>query len=110
MITILALGLRGDIQPLIPLRARLRARGAGVRCAAPEDFAATARRHGLEVVSVEGRAADFFGGAAGIALRERLRNAREFQRLFDDHLPRVHEKLLNEAWAAASGADAVVCG
>ena len=110
MITILALGLRGDIQPLIALGARLRAAGADVRCAAPEDFAATARRHGLEVVSVEGRAADFFGGAAGIALRERLRNAREFQRLFDDHLPRVHEKLLNEAWAAASGADAVVCG
>lgn len=107
--TIVAIGLRGDIQPMIALAAGLRASGTDVRCAVPSDFVETARAHGLDPFPLQGSVSALFGGATGVALRERLRDAEAYRRLFDDYLSLFFEKLLGEVWAACEGADVVVC-
>lgn len=108
--TILAIGLRGDIQPMIALGAGLRDAGVTVRCAAPGDFADAVRAHQLDLFPLQGTVAGLFGGAAGIALRERLRDANAFRRLFDDYLSLFFHTLLRDMWAACAGADIVLCG
>ncbi|MDP1572349.1 MAG: glycosyltransferase [Vicinamibacterales bacterium] len=107
--TLIAIGPRGDIQPMIALGAGLRAAGLDVRCATHEDFADLARAHGLDVALVQGRADRFFGGAAGIAVRERLADARTFRRFFDDYLSLFYAKLLDEITGACADADLLVC-
>ena len=101
--------MRGDVQPMIALGAGLRAAGFDVRCAATEDFAEMVRRHGLELFPLAGRAEAFFGGPAGNALRERLRDAREYRRFFDNYLTLSYERQLAEAWEASRDADVVLC-
>ncbi|MFP5378440.1 MAG: glycosyltransferase [Vicinamibacteria bacterium] len=107
--TIVAIGPRGDIQPMIALGRGLARAGVTVRCATHADFAASAAAHGLEVVEVQGRADRFFGGAAGVAVRERLADARAFRRFFDDYLSLFYQRLLDEVTEACRDADLVVC-
>ncbi len=107
---LIATGLRGDIQPMIALGAGLRAAGADVRCAVPGDFAAMAQAHGLDVVPLTGTMSALFGGPAGVALRDRLKDAAAFQRLFDNYLSLFFGQLLREIAAACDGADVILCG
>lgn len=107
--TILALGTRGDVQPMIALGAGLRAAGFDVRCAAQEDFAGLVRQQGLELFPLAGRSAKLFAGQAGRALRERLREPREYRRFFDEYLLLLYEKQLAEIWEACRTADVVLC-
>jgi sterol 3beta-glucosyltransferase len=107
--TILALGSRGDVQPLVALGVGLKAAGFDVRCAAPADFEKMVRECGLEFFPLTGNASRFFGGRAGIALRERTRNRREFLRFFDDYLGTFLDKLLVACWEASEGTDAILC-
>ena len=107
--TIFAVGLRGDVEPALALASGLRGAGLQVRCAVQEDFAAAAAAAGLEVAPVRGRAADFFGGAAGAAARDRLRTPLEFRRFFDSYLARPYAHMLDDLAVAARGADLVVC-
>lgn len=107
--TIVAIGPRGDIQPMIALGRGLTSAGVTVRCATHADFAPMAAAHGLDVVEVQGRADRFFGGAAGVAVRERLTDARAFRRFFDDYLSLFYARLLDEVTAACRDADLVVC-
>ena len=74
--TILAIGSRGDVQPLIALGIGLKAAGVDVRLASHADFAAAVLAHGLEFFRLDGHAAAFFSGAAGSAFRERVRGPR----------------------------------
>lgn len=106
--TILAVGSRGDVQPLVALGAGLQAAGFTVRFATHRDFEASVRRHGLDYVPLAGHALGFFGGAAGHAFRDRVRNAAEFRRLFDDYLSLFLQRFLRDAWAASAGADVVL--
>jgi UDP:flavonoid glycosyltransferase YjiC (YdhE family) len=50
-----------------------------------------------------------FGGPAGAALRERLRDARKYRQFFDDYLTLLYEKQLVEVWDACQGSDVVLC-
>ncbi len=107
--TILAIGSRGDVQPLIALGAGLKAAGFGIRCGAPVDFEEVVRSYGLEFFPLTGNASRFFGGRAGIALRERTRNAQEFTRFFEDYLATFLDKLLLSCWQAGQETDAILC-
>ncbi|WP_448203902.1 glycosyltransferase [Azospirillum sp. sgz302134] len=107
--TILALGSRGDVQPLIALGVGLKAAGFDVRCAAPADFEGTVRQYGLDYFRLTGNASAFFGGQAGIALRERTRDKREFVRFFDDYLGTFLDKLMAACWEACQDSDAILC-
>lgn len=106
--TILAIGSRGDVQPLIALGAGLRAAGLTVRCATHADFEPAVVAQGLEYFKLEGRAAEFFGGAAGNAFRERVRTPAEFRRFFDNYLGLFLERFLDDAWRASVDADVVL--
>ena len=81
--TMLAIGARGDAQPLLTLGAGLRAAGLDVVCATHADFAEPARALGLETNVILGDSASFFGGAAGVAMRDRAADPRALRRFFD---------------------------
>jgi len=106
--TILAVGSRGDVQPLLALGIGLRAAGVSVRVATHRDFEAAVRAHQLEYFPLIGHASSFFGGAAGNAFRERVRKPAEFRRLFDNYLSLFFERFLRDAWAASEDADVVL--
>jgi UDP:flavonoid glycosyltransferase YjiC (YdhE family) len=105
----LAIGARGDVQPMIALGAGLRAAGLDVVFATHADFAEPARARGLDTLVILGDSATFFGGAAGVAMRDYATEPRRLRRFVDAYLPVAYEKLLQAATAACEGADAVVC-
>ena len=107
--TIIAIGPRGDVQPLLAIGAELIARGITVRIATHGDFTPLVSGAGFELFDVGGDAAAFFGGAAGAAVRDRLADAREFRRFFDDYLTLFYERLLDRVAEACRDADAVIC-
>jgi|CXWL01.1.fsa_nt_gi UDP:flavonoid glycosyltransferase YjiC (YdhE family) len=106
--TIFTVGTRGDVEPLIAVGVGLRAAGVDVRVAAQRDFAATVEQHGLEYFPVHGQSASFFRGAAGIALRERLKSRPEFERFFNNYLALGLGRILDDFWAASREADVVL--
>ncbi len=53
-ITVFAAGSRGDIQPCIALSRGLQQAGYNVRLAAPEDFAAFVKEHGVAFYPLRG--------------------------------------------------------
>jgi UDP:flavonoid glycosyltransferase YjiC (YdhE family) len=106
-VAIVAIGSRGDVQPLIALGLGLAARGATVSLATTTDFEASVRQAGLASRPVRGHAGQFFSGAAGMALRDRLSDARAFRRLF--YLQRFYRELLDDVTAACRDADVIVC-
>lgn len=105
--TILALGSRGDVQPMLVLALELKARGHHVRVAAPADFESWISGLGLEFFRLTGKSASFFAGPAGSAVRDRVRDGREFERFFNDYLGTFFDKLLLSCWEACQGTDAV---
>jgi sterol 3beta-glucosyltransferase len=107
-VTILAIGSRGDVQPLIALGGGLKARGFEVRLATHADFEPLARENGLDFHQLPGRAAGFFSGPAGAALRERARNPDELARFVDNYLGVFFDQLLASCWEACDAAAAVL--
>jgi sterol 3beta-glucosyltransferase len=107
--TILALGSRGDIQPLLALSLGLRAAGYTVRFAAPQDFENWVRSLGLDYVRLTGNSSGFFSGAAGMALRDRIKDKAAFQRFFEDYLGTYLNKLFRACWEASQDTDAIFC-
>lgn len=105
----LAIGARGDVQPMIALGAGLRAAGLDVVFATHADFAEPARAAGLDTLVILGDSAQFFGGAAGVALRDYAADPRKLRRFVDAYLPVAYEKLLRAATDACRGAGVVVC-
>ena len=106
--TILAIGTRGDVQPLVALGVGLREAGVDVRLATHRDFESLVVGHGLEFFPLAGQATQFFAGAAGHAFRERLRKPKEFRRFFESYLAMFYTKFLEGAWQACQGADVVI--
>ena len=107
--TILALGSRGDVQPLLALALGLKAAGFGVRFAAPADFEGWVRGLGLDYARLTGNSSGFFGGPAGMALRERIRDSRRFTRFFQDYLGTYLDKLLATCSELCQDTDAILC-
>ena len=107
--TILAIGSRGDVHPLIALGIRLRDAGHTVRIASHADFADDISSRGMEYFPLTGNAARFFSGPAATVLRDRARNAREFVSFFDNYLDLFFQKLLDNCLEASQGADVILC-
>lgn len=108
-LTCIGIGSRGDVQPLVALAAGLAAAGYRVQFATQEDFAPLVRSVGLEYYRLSGQSERFYSGRAGIAMRERARNPKEFQRFTDNYLGLFIRRHLKECWQAAQGSDAVLC-
>ncbi len=108
-VSILAVGSRGDVAPLVALGIGLKAAGHEVRCAAPADFEAEVRARGLEYFRLTGPSGRFYGGRAGIEMRERVRSARRFVECVDAWMAPFVEQLLAGGAAAGQGADLVLC-
>ena len=106
--TLLAIGPRGDVQPMLALGAGLRDAGVQVCFATHADFADQVRAHGLELHVLSGDAAMFFGGAAGVAIRDRLADARAFRQFFNNYLLTFYDTLLREVSEACRHADVVI--
>jgi len=107
--TILAIGSRGDVHPLIALGAGLKAAGHEVCIASHADFEEDVGSRGMAFYPLTGNAARFFGGPAAIALRDRTRNAREFIGFFDNYLDLFFRKLLVGCWEASQNAEVILC-
>jgi UDP:flavonoid glycosyltransferase YjiC (YdhE family) len=105
---ILAVGTRGDVEPLIALGDGLAAAGVDVRFATHADFEPIVRAHGFEFRRMTGSPARFYDGAGGNAMQQRLRDAGAFRRFFDNYLSMFFGRLLEESWDAAQGADVVL--
>jgi UDP:flavonoid glycosyltransferase YjiC (YdhE family) len=97
------------VQPLIALGGGLKAAGYDVRCATHADFEPAVRELGLEFYKLPGGGASWYSGPAGVAMQERLRNAREFARFYDNYLSHFAEQMLIDCWAACRDADAIFC-
>jgi len=106
--TLLAIGPRGDVQPMLALGAGLRAAGVQVRVATYAEFADQVRAHGLDLRVLRGDAALFFGGPAGVAIRDRLADARAFRQFFNSYLLPFYDTLLREVGDACLDADVVI--
>ena len=107
--TILAIGSRGDVHPLIALGAGLRAAGHDVCVASHGDFEGDIRARDMAFHPLTGNAARFFSGPAATMLRDRTRNAREFSGFFDNYLDLFFQQLLLGCWEASQGADVILC-
>lgn len=107
--TILALGSRGDIQPLLALGLGLRQAGFGVRFAAPRDFESWVTRLGLDFVQLTGTSSGFYRGAAAVSLRERVRDSAAFERFFKHYLGTYIEKLFATCWEVTQDTDMILC-
>ncbi|MGE3276996.1 MAG: glycosyltransferase [Vicinamibacterales bacterium] len=106
--TILAVGSRGDVQPLIALGAGLAAAGVTVRLATHRDFQPAVEAAALEFAPIDGNAASFSGGPAGRAFRDRVADPARFKRFVDDYLGLFVARMLRDSWNACEGADVVL--
>jgi len=106
--TILAVGSRGDVQPLIALGTGLGRAGLRVRLATHRDYAGAVEAAGLEFAPIEGRAAHFSAGPAGRAFRDRVGNAEQFRRFVENYLTLFLERFYRDAWDASADADVVL--
>lgn len=106
--TLIGVGSRGDVQPLVALGAGLRQAGVDVRLATHRDFAPMADAAGLGFAPIEGDATSFSAGPAGRAFRERVGDADRFRRFVEGYLGLFLERFYRDAWAACEDADVVL--
>ena len=106
--TLIGVGSRGDVQPLLALGAGLRAAGLRVRLATHRDFESMVLGAGLEFAPVEGHSAHFSAGPAGRAFRDRVGDATRFRQFVDNYLGLFLQRMFRDTWAAAEDADIVL--
>jgi len=106
--TILAIGSRGDVHPLIALGAGLHAAGHTVRIATHADFEQDVRSRGMEFFQLTGNAARFYGGPTAAVLQDRARDARAFSAFFNNYLDLFLRKVLAGCWEACQGTDLIL--
>jgi UDP:flavonoid glycosyltransferase YjiC (YdhE family) len=107
-ITILALGSRGDVQPFVALALALRRRGHSVRIAAPGDYAPLIQAHGLPWHDLGGLIREQMDMRRVAAMLDGAGNPLRFAL---DTLPQIRplvSRLVADAWAASTDADALV--
>ncbi len=112
-ITLLTSGTRGDVQPYLALGLGLRAAGYAVRIATHANFAPMVERLGLPVALLADNPSDLFARPGGEhALRwhgNPVQNLRATLRFWRDARP-VFARLIDSAWQACQGSDAVIIG
>src|SRR5207237_6199568 len=107
-IAVLAVGSRGDVQPLVALAAGLRTAGHDVTLATSTAYARLVHGSGLAFVPLEGDPNDLAAGAQARAWAASGRNPARFVPRLRELVEPVAEQQLQDAWAACDDAEAVV--
>ncbi len=109
-LTLIALGSRGDVQPLVALGDGLRRVGFGVRVAALPPFRPLIEEHGLEFAPLQGDLQGLLRNAARGGLMESGRNFFASLRQFRHLLADTYLDLFRSIWEATQGTDAIGFG
>src|ERR1700743_2137402 len=109
-ITVIAVGTRGDVQPLIALAKGLRKAGHAVRFATEEISSKAIQDAGLEYYRLSGDSESFSAGPAGVAFRESLdRSPWHFRRFWKSFVAIGFRRHLLEVSEPCRDAEAIVC-
>jgi UDP:flavonoid glycosyltransferase YjiC (YdhE family) len=109
-ITVFAAGSRGDIQPCVALSRGLQRAGHRVRLAAPQDFAAFVRQHGVDLHPLRGDVQRIMAGDTGQRFMERgganpIRSIYAIRRM----IAPVVTQMTQDAYDACRDAEALIC-
>lgn len=109
-ITVIAVGTRGDVQPLIAIASGLHRAGHTVRFATEAIFSDVLQKAGLEFYQLSGDSERFHAGPAGVAFRESLdRSPFHFRRFWKSFVAIGFRKHLREIAEPCRDAEAIVC-
>jgi UDP:flavonoid glycosyltransferase YjiC (YdhE family) len=115
-ITMIAVGTRGDVQPLLALGTGLRAAGHRVRFATEAGYGPSAVAAGLEHFAMSGNSERVFSGRVGLRYRELLEKPdsaelrEKYATSFAGSLWFQHmRRQLAESLAACEGSDLLIC-
>jgi len=108
-ITVLAIGTRGDVQPLVALGVGLQQTGRHkVRFVAPDDFGTLAREHGLDFFPLGINARQLLGmGALGAGMESGRNTLLWVWQILRTMRP-TFERLIENTWLACQGAETIV--
>jgi len=104
LVTMIATGSRGDVQPQVGLGRALERAGWKIRFATHRCFESLVASAGLEFYALTGNSQRFMSGAAAAAFRDRERRVGMFQR----YLKPFVRKLLEQCLSASEGAAAIL--
>lgn len=109
-ITLLALGTRGDVQPLVALGVGLQQTGRHqARVVAPDEFDAFVSSQGLDFVPVGINVRELLGTVSLTARVESGGNMLLWVRQILYTLQPMFERMMGNLWSACQGAEAIVC-
>lgn len=108
-VTVIAVGTRGDVHPLIALAAGLHKAGHAVRFATESIFAKPVLDAGLEFYQLSGNSERFHAGPAGVAFRESLdRSPWQFRKFWKSFVAIGFRRHLQEVVVPCQNAEAIV--
>ena len=107
-ITILTIGTRGDVQPLIALGLGLKQAGYTVKIVTHSIFASWIEGYGFEFAPVEGDPIGFLESEEGKQILESGSNPIEFIRLFSQTISPFVDRLMSDIWQACQSTDAII--
>ncbi|MBN1285910.1 MAG: glycosyltransferase family 1 protein [Anaerolineae bacterium] len=107
-VTILAVGTRGDVQPLVALAKGLHGAGHTVCVATTHEFETPVREQGLSFFALSGSPSRMMQDAGLLAAMGGNRNPVTLVRGILDAMEPLFEQGVAEAWTACQGADAVI--
>ncbi len=110
LITILAAGSRGDIQPYLALGVGLQAAGHRVRFAAFRNFAPLVQSYALDFAPVDADFQTILGGDDGQQFMASGRNLVQFTRGLRRTVGPILKQLGDDFWRACQGADLIFSG
>jgi sterol 3beta-glucosyltransferase len=105
-ITIITVGSRGDVQPYLALALRLQAEGYTVKLAAPTNFESFITQRGVPYAKLRADYYQLMDSPEGRALKSG-NPIQVMQKMRTVVFP-LMRRLMDDAWAAAQGADAVL--
>ncbi len=107
-ITILTIGTRGDVQPLIALGLGLKQAGYAVKIVTHSIFASWIGSYGFDFAAIEGDPIGFLESAEGKKILESGSNPIEFIRLFSRTISPFIDRLMSDIWQACQSTDAII--
>jgi sterol 3beta-glucosyltransferase len=109
-ITVLAVGSRGEVEPLVALAAGLQDAGHVVRLATHEEFAALTEGRHLEFARLWGSLDEALATPAGQRLIHSGRNFFRAMHSLFELIPSAARRLYEDCWSACQDAQAIVYG
>lgn len=107
-LTLLTLGSRGDVQPLAALGVGLQKAGYEVRVATHHEFEPLVRGIGLDFAPIGANPRSLLESDEGRSWIENSRNPVSFMRGFSRLAAPLLERVLDDAWNACGGSDAII--